>query len=251
MSQATNAATAAPLSPDHHACSACGAQILRIAEICPKCGVRQKGQLSKAALLLITFFLGGIGGHKFYTGRWVQGVLYFLFFWTLIPSIVALIEFIVYASTDSARLNEKYTAHNTAVIVVVVAGFGGIFVLGVLAAIAIPAYQDYVMRARVASSAVLAAPWRVAVEEHFIDKGRLPGSTAELSQPVRPQSDKYGSIGMEKDGLLVVTFAPHAGRLAGKTIHYRPSAAGQRLSWDCTGGSLEPKYRPAACRAPR
>jgi transposase-like protein len=45
--------------------------------------------LSKAALLAITFFLGGVGGHKFYLRKYLQGAIYLLFCWTAIPSLVA------------------------------------------------------------------------------------------------------------------------------------------------------------------
>jgi TM2 domain-containing membrane protein YozV len=41
---------------------------------------------------LLCFFLGGIGAHKFYLGRMGEGVVYLLFFWTLIPGIFALCE---------------------------------------------------------------------------------------------------------------------------------------------------------------
>jgi hypothetical protein len=39
--------------------------------------------------------------------------------------------------------------------------------------------------------------------------------------------------------------------MAGKTIVFRPQAEGAQLLWDCTGGTLELRYRPATCRAPR
>ena len=66
---------------DEKYCESCGEVIKIKAEICPKCGVRVKKQksLSKTALLLITFFLGGIGGHKFYLGKTGQGIFYLLF----------------------------------------------------------------------------------------------------------------------------------------------------------------------------
>ena len=64
-------------------CHACGTSIDAQAEICPACGVRQrsdKERVSKAALLLMTFFLGGIGGHKFYLGKPGMGILYLFTF---------------------------------------------------------------------------------------------------------------------------------------------------------------------------
>ncbi len=66
-------------------------------------------QLSKAALLAITFFLGGVGGHKFYLRKYLQGVIYLLFCWTAIPSVVALFEFIIYIFKSEADLQQAYS----------------------------------------------------------------------------------------------------------------------------------------------
>ena len=43
-------------------------------------------------VVLLSLFIGGFGAHKFYFGQIVLGVVYFLFCWTLIPSLVALVE---------------------------------------------------------------------------------------------------------------------------------------------------------------
>lgn len=125
-------------------CSSCGALIKKLAEVCPQCGVKQGGRLSKTALLLITFFLGGIGGHKFYTQKYMQGVFYILFCWTGIPGLIAIVEFIIYACTSSEDLEKKYSASGAGVIVGVVAGVVGLFFVGgILAAIAIPQFVAY------------------------------------------------------------------------------------------------------------
>src|SRR6185503_1462591 len=132
------AASAARPGSNQKACDACGETISARAEICPKCGVRQRRAVSKVALILLTFFLGGVGGHKFYLGKYWQGILYLLFFWTLIPGFVALIELIIYAATSEERLNEKYSAAGGAagiVIAVAVGGFFMIFILGIMAAV--------------------------------------------------------------------------------------------------------------------
>jgi len=136
------------LALDEKKCSSCNNIIKTNAELCPHCGVRQRKPVSKVALLLLAFFLGGIGAHKFYLGKNWQGVLYLLFFWTYIPGIIALVEFIIYAFTSSGRLNEEYSAEGSVVIIIlIVVGF--IFIIGILAAISIPAYQDYTVRAKV------------------------------------------------------------------------------------------------------
>ncbi|PUE34291.1 TM2 domain-containing protein [Limnohabitans sp. Jir72] len=93
---------------DEKYCSECGAVIKAKAEICPKCGVRQLASpaslnlgpttangKSRIAAALFAFFLGGLGGHKFYLGQIEIGIAYLLFCCTFIPAIVAFIEFIL------------------------------------------------------------------------------------------------------------------------------------------------------------
>lgn len=56
---------------------------------------------SKMTAGLLAIFLGCIGVHKFYLGKWVWGIVYLAFCWTYIPAIIGFIEGIVYlASTD-------------------------------------------------------------------------------------------------------------------------------------------------------
>ena len=63
---------------------------------------------NKVALILLTFFFGAIGGHKYYVKKHGLGVLYLIFIWTGIPSIVALVEFIIYIIKSEDELAEKY-----------------------------------------------------------------------------------------------------------------------------------------------
>lgn len=144
------ATTTAPRTtrPDERYCGDCGELVAIGADRCPHCGVQQRGGVSKTALLLITFFLGGIGGHKFYLKRYWLGVLYLVFCWTWIPQFIALIEFIVYACTSSEKLRRKYTATSSAVVVVIVCLAGVVFVGGILSAITIPQYLNYIARAK-------------------------------------------------------------------------------------------------------
>lgn len=94
-------------------CYACGAAIDPRAEICPKCGVRQKaasGGKSRIAAALLAFFLGGLGVHRFYLGNIGLGFLYLIFCWTFIPSIIAFIEFIVFLVMSDDEFNRKYNS---------------------------------------------------------------------------------------------------------------------------------------------
>lgn len=66
------------------------------------------GGKSKTTALLLCFFLGGFGAHKFYLGQTGWGILYLVFCWTWIPSIIALVEFIILLCTSTEDFNYKY-----------------------------------------------------------------------------------------------------------------------------------------------
>ena len=170
---------------DEKFCGSCGEIIKIQAEICPKCGVRQKGQpLSKAALLLFTFFLGGLGAHKFYTGRNWQGFFYLLFCWTGIPGLLSLIEFIIYAFTGSEKLQEKYPCSGgTVVVAVIVGGIGFIFTVGILAAIAIPQFVTYRNRAHQAAVRSELHNVLIAEQAYFVEHNTYSTNIGVLNLP--------------------------------------------------------------------
>jgi hypothetical protein len=97
-------------------CHACGGTIDSRAEICPKCGVRQPGVpgavvssgKNRVTAALFALLLGGFGIHKFYLGKAGQGVLYLIFCWTLIPSLIAFIEGIMYLMKSDAEFAAEY-----------------------------------------------------------------------------------------------------------------------------------------------
>lgn len=106
---------------DEKFCTECGSTIKAKAEICPKCGVRQTFQQSggtlgpttsngknKIAAALFAIFLGGFGVHKFYLGQVGLGIVYLLFCWTFIPSVIAFIEFILLLTMSDETFNQKY-----------------------------------------------------------------------------------------------------------------------------------------------
>lgn len=63
---------------------------------------------SKNVTILLALFLGGLGVHKFYLNKPIQGIFYILFFWTYIPAIVALIEGIGYLLMSEEDFNKVY-----------------------------------------------------------------------------------------------------------------------------------------------
>jgi len=173
--------SAAPAGPFKF-CASCGQQILEKAEICPACGVRVKSAnaLSKVALLLITFFLGGMGGHKFYQKKYGQGALYFLFFWTYLPSLAALVEFIIYCTKSEDELQRQYPQVSSGALVFVAVGFFAIFMIGILAAIAIPQFVAYREKAFNAAARSDLQNCRTQVEAYFADNSSYPTETGQL-----------------------------------------------------------------------
>ena len=63
---------------------------------------------SKVVAGVLGILVGGFGVHKFYLGQIGMGILYFLFCWTGIPSLVGLIEGILYLVKSDEEFNEKY-----------------------------------------------------------------------------------------------------------------------------------------------
>ena len=64
---------------------------------------------NRLTAILLALFLGGVGAHKFYLKRFSAGILYIIFFWTLIPSIIAFIEMIVYICMSDSDFSAKYS----------------------------------------------------------------------------------------------------------------------------------------------
>lgn len=65
---------------------------------------------SKGTAILLCFFLGGFGAHKFYLGQTGAGVVYLLFCWTFIPAIIAFIEMIILICMSEQDFNAKYNS---------------------------------------------------------------------------------------------------------------------------------------------
>ncbi len=67
-----------------------------------------KRPVNKVAYVLLAFFLGGIGAHKFYSGKIGTGIVYLIFSWTFIPSIIAFVEFIIALTKTSDEYGNIY-----------------------------------------------------------------------------------------------------------------------------------------------
>jgi TM2 domain-containing membrane protein YozV len=135
--------------------------------------------VSKVGLLLITLLLGGIGGHKFYVKKYGLGILYLLFWWTAIPGIIALIEFIIYCTKSEAELQQAYPETSAAgLVIAIVAPMVGI---GILAAIAIPQFDAYRTKAFDAAAKSDLNACVSEVESYFANNQTYPSRTGQMS----------------------------------------------------------------------
>jgi uncharacterized membrane protein YhaH (DUF805 family) len=192
-------------------------------------------------LLVIGFMLTIQRCHDFNTSGWLSLLV-------LLPLINLVFWFI--PGTDGPNRYGPPTPPNGVGAIILVCVVPVLLVVGgILAAVAIPAYQDYTHRAKVSEAIVSASAWREAVGEHHARTGKLPASVGELSKEAVPAEEgRYGKVSLGRQGVLTLTLSSASGSLADKTIVLQPKIAGGALSWDCGGGTLEQKYRPGLCR---
>lgn len=200
-----------PKGADESYCSSCGNLIKQKAEICPNCGVRLKKGADKTALALLAFFLGAFGAHKFYVGKYVQGIFYFLFFWTGIPGLIAFVEFIIYLCTPAEKIAQKYTSKGAGAVVAAVACFFGfIFFVGILAAIAIPNFIAFRNKATCVLVEMEANKTLVALEEFLADPSNTHApSFAELVSATGLETDNRVSVSLEGNADQILIQAAH------------------------------------------
>ena len=118
-------------------------------------------------------------------------------------------------------------------------------IIGILAAIALPAYQDYTIRAKVSELVLAAANAKVSVSETAQTLGTLTGSGAGATITV---SGKVTSGGVTADGSISVAgTAVTTGTIV--NINLVPSiAADGKVIWTCSSVATMHRYVPAECR---
>lgn len=139
-------------------------------------------------------------------------------------------------------------------------------IIGILAAIAIPAYQDYTIRAQVTEGLNLAGPAKAAVAETYAQTGSWPANNAVAGLDTAANiTGKYVTSVDASGGVITITYGKQANsKIANNTMLITPgvSASGD-VTWICgahttpanitaaatpAAGSLNDKYRPQVCR---
>ena len=127
-------------------------------------------------------------------------------------------------------------------------------IIGILAAIAIPAYQDYTIRAQVSEGLNLSGGAKAAVTEFTQDRGAFPATNAEagLSAPGEILGKYVNTVTVGGNGVITVTYSSAAPFTAhadinGESIVLTPTTNPGSIEWACTS-TLDNKHVPAACR---
>ena len=123
-------------------------------------------------------------------------------------------------------------------------------IIGILAAVALPAYQDYTIRSQASEGMSLASGLKIQVADVFADRGTLQGiDSGAFGIPASTSViGKYTSAVEVENGDITASFGGDANaNLAGGTLTVSPTDNGGSLSWECTS-DRSPRYLPAACR---
>ena len=122
-------------------------------------------------------------------------------------------------------------------------------IIGILAAVAIPAYQDYIARSQMSEAVTLLGGAKTPLSEYVADRGALP---AALTDVVSTTSGKYtASITMGGNATTILLGATMGAAgvnnaIQGSTVLMTSGDGGR--AWNCTAGTALPKYLPGACR---
>ena len=122
-------------------------------------------------------------------------------------------------------------------------------IIAILAAIALPAYQDYVTRSQVSEGISLATGAKVAIATYYADTGEFPpdNPAAGMSDPGSINGKYVSSVTVDDTGTISVVFSGSASaKISGQTLTMQVHDNAGSLSWEC--GGLPNNYMPSTCR---
>ena len=149
-------------------------------------------------------------------------------------------------------------------------------IIGILAAVALPAYQDYTIRAKVSEGLVLAGALKTSITEDFQSKGPSTKACTDaatcsaigatlMDTTALTGNKNVASVTSATTGVITITYKASVVPTTANTIALQPvgpdgttvldlssAGAGTQIAWRCaptgTGSTLLAKYRPASCR---
>ena len=124
-----------------------------------------------------------------------------------------------------------------------------IAIVAILAAVALPAYQDYTIRAKITEALLLLGEAKTSVTEYYIANGELPGDAASLGLDSTVGTEVVAGMDYSSGVIELAINALGGDTAAGDTVLMSvASSDGGRLQWNCGPGTLQAKYLPSNCR---
>ena len=124
-----------------------------------------------------------------------------------------------------------------------------IAIIGILAAIAIPAYTDYTVRAKVTEAVATASAMKATVSENIMNAGGTTISTATACNGVATISASNKTKNVESatcsNGIILVTTTAAAKSVP---VTLTPTYTGSNVQWVCSTSAANFKYVPSECR---
>ena len=120
-------------------------------------------------------------------------------------------------------------------------------IIGILAAIALPAYEDYTKRTHVSEGLTLAGGAKTSVTEYYSSQGNFPtnNTSAGLANNNDIKGNAVKSVTVES-GKITITYNDKVTNDA--TLELSPISGAGGVQWICKRGTVAAKYRPSNCR---
>lgn len=121
-------------------------------------------------------------------------------------------------------------------------------IIGILAAIAIPAYQDYTVRTKVSEGLNLSSAAKLGVAEYYQSVGSMPtdNATAGIATSTSITGNNVASVDIA-NGVITVTYTADT-NIQDSTMVLTPTTNVGSISWTCDTGNVLDRYLPAECR---
>lgn len=130
-----------------------------------------------------------------------------------------------------------------------------IAIVGILAAVALPAYQDYTARAQMSEALTLAEGQKAAVVEYYSDNGTFPANNTSAgiaaSNTITGKYVATVNVSGNANTAIITSTMKSSGvnnDIKGKTLTLEGKQNSGSFSWECKKGSVDDKFLPSSCR---